>query len=145
VTPVTAFIHPDSERLFFDEPLKDFPRLRVNLLDDFIQYKATDFQISYFGRDAAYTQPFQALRAQMSHIHLCLPPRTFPRDLPRNDRTCKKNQPDRDAALVYVRGLLEENRYCLLGVLYPDAHAKAREEKVMRYLARLAQAFRDEY
>lgn len=79
------------------------------------------------------------------HIHIMLPPGLFPENLGQMDRTCRKGAPDKDAALVYVRGELEENHYCILGVLYPNAHAKAREEKTMRYLARLAQKFRDEH
>ncbi|WP_312480751.1 type II toxin-antitoxin system YafO family toxin [Stutzerimonas nitrititolerans] len=60
------------------------------------------------------------------------------------DRKCRKGAPHKDAALVYVRGELEESKYCILGVLYPDAHAKARADKIMRYLARLAKEWRDE-
>lgn len=59
------------------------------------------------------------------HIHLRLPSSLFPANLPQQDRVCRKGAPERDAALVYVRGELEENRYCIFGVFYPDAHAKA--------------------
>lgn len=137
---VIAEYHPDTFEEFFAEPLKDFPELADDLLADFVRYKSKDELPSTFGRDAPYIQPYAAYRAHLMHIHLKLPPEVFPERLPQIDRTCTKK---RDAALVYVRGELEENRYCIFGVLYPNAHAKAREEKVMRYLARMAQGFRD--
>lgn len=52
------------------------------------------------------------------HIHLRLPPSLFPANLPQQDRVCRKGAPERDAALVYVRGELEDNRYCIFGVFY---------------------------
>lgn len=134
--------HPDTFDDFFTEPLKDFPTLAEDIKAEFLQYKSTGELPSIFGREVPYVEPFAAYRAQLMHIHLKLPPETFPENLPQHDRTCNSM---RDAALVYVRGELEENRYCLFGVLYPHAHAKARDEKMMRYLARLAQAFRDTY
>ncbi|MCW7764213.1 type II toxin-antitoxin system YafO family toxin [Photorhabdus luminescens] len=45
---------------------------------------------------------------------------------------------DNDACLVYVQGLLEENKYSLLAIMHPDAHGKARNPKIMSYLARIA-------
>ena len=137
--------HPDTYDEFFAEPLKAFPTLTQDLMSDFLMYKGTGQLPRYFGRDVPYTQPHAAFRAQLMHIHLRLPPSLFPANLPQQDRVCRKGAPERDAALVYVRGELEDNRYCIFGVFYPDAHAKAREEKTMRYLARLAQRFRDEH
>ncbi|MGN8247699.1 type II toxin-antitoxin system YafO family toxin [Pseudomonas sp. SMV7] len=142
--PITAVYHPETYAEFFSQPLKDFPSLADNLLADFINYKSGRGLPSYFGCDVPYTQPHLAYTAQLMHIHLQLPPHAFPEGVPQFDRKCKKGQPQNDAALVYVRGELEENRYCILGVLHPDAHAKARSEKIMRYLARLAKKFRDE-
>lgn len=140
MSAVIVEYHPATFEEFFSEPLKDFPTLAQDLMADFTMYKGADKLPSTFGRDAPYVQPHAAYRAHLMHIHLKLPPEEFPKRLPQIDRTCTRK---RDAALVYVRGELEENRYCILGVLYPNAHAKAREEKIMRYLARLAQEFRD--
>lgn len=142
---VVVTYHPDTYEEFFAEPLKDFPSLAQNLMADFLVYKGTGQLPRRFGRDAPYVHPHAAFRAQLMHIHLKLPPGQFPERLPQIDRVCRTGAPQDDAALVYVRGELEENRYCLFGVLYPNAHAKAREEKVMRYLARFAQRFRDEH
>lgn len=141
---ITAVYHPETYSEFFEEPLKDFPTLAENLKADFVLYKTRGDLPSYFGCDVPYIQPHLAFTTQLMHIHLQLPPNSFPAGLPQFDRKCKKGQPQNDAALVYVRGELEENRYCILGVLHPDAHAKARSEKIMRYLARLAKKFRDE-
>ncbi|SDS03750.1 mRNA interferase YafO [Halopseudomonas litoralis] len=132
--------HPRTFEEFFLEPLKDFPNLAEDLKADFFSYKAHGELPSTFGRDASYTQPYSAYKAHLMHIHLKLPPETFPENLPQDDRKCTRRK---DAAIVYVQGELEENLYCILGVLYPNAHAKAREDKIMRYLARLAQEFRD--
>lgn len=135
---VIAEFHPETFDAFFADPLKDFPSLADDLLADFILYKSTDQLPATFGRDAPYTEPWAAYNAGIMHIHLKLPPDSFPPKKPQIDRTT-------DTALVYVRGELEENRYLILAVLHPDAHAKAREEKIMRYLARLAKTFRDTY
>lgn len=141
---ITAKYHPGTFREFFEDPLKDFPTLAEDLMADFTMYKGQGKLPRRFGRDVPYTQPHAAFRAQLMHIHLKLPPGLFPESLPQADRTCSRKLPDKDAALVYVRGELDESRYCILGVLYPNAHAMAREEKTMQYLARLAQKFRDE-
>tara|TARA_Y100000780_G_C13570543_1_gene372716 strand:+ start:683 stop:853 length:171 start_codon:yes stop_codon:yes gene_type:complete len=55
------------------------------------------------------------------------------------------NAPDQDAALVYVQGELEEDHYCLLAILYPNAHQQARDNRTIAYLARLAQDFKDRH
>lgn len=140
----SAIIHPDTYRDFFLEVLKDYPGLDSALLKDFATYKQTGIPSDRFGRDAPYVWPVAAFSANLMHIHLKLPPDRFPKNLPQIDRVCRKGAPQKDAALVYVRAELEEHRYCLLAVLYPDGHAKAREEKLMRYLSRLGQQFRDE-
>src|SRR5690606_19989716 len=133
-----------SDLEFFTGPLVAHPSLAEDILKDFIRYKSEGVLPSYFGCDVPYTQPQLAFNVNLMHIHLCLPPDSFPDKLPQPDRTCRKGAPHKDAALVYVRGELEESKYCILGVLYPDAHAKARADKIMRYLARLAKEWRDE-
>lgn len=140
---VSVEFHPISFAEFFTQPLVNYPTLAADLKADFVAYKGAGVLPSYFGCDVPYTQPQLAFNAQLMHIHLRLPPDFFPPNLPQHDRKCRKGEPENDAALVYVRGELEENRFCILGVLYPNAHAKARDEKIMRYLARLAKEFRE--
>ncbi|WP_313324250.1 type II toxin-antitoxin system YafO family toxin [Stutzerimonas nitrititolerans] len=141
---VIAEFHPDTFEEFFTGPLVAHPSLAEDILKDFIRYKSEGVLPSYFGCDVPYTQPQLAFNVNLMHIHLCLPPDSFPDKLPQPDRKCRKGAPHKDAALVYVRGELEESKYRILGVLYPDAHAKARADKIMRYLARLAKEWRDE-
>ncbi|TNH44503.1 hypothetical protein EP164_05550 [Photorhabdus luminescens subsp. sonorensis] len=97
----------------------------------------------YFGRDVDYTQPEAAYKSCMMHIHLCFPSDSFPKNRVQHYRTCKSNHPENDACLVYVRGLLEENKYSLLAIMHPDAHGKTRNPKIMSCLAKIAQDFRD--
>lgn len=97
----------------------------------------------YFGRDAPYTQPQAALDAHLSHIHIKLPPGTFRQNVAQYDRTCDRNRPNEDAALVYVQGELEEDSYQILAFFCPDAHGSARNPAVMRYLSYLAKEWRD--
>lgn len=136
-------IHEQTYQELFLDILQDHPSLIDGIKRDFETYKQTGHLPSYFGRDVAYTQPYAAYRAGLMHIHLALPPNTFPEKLPQFDRVCRRGRPEGDAALVYAQGELDDNEYCILAILHPDAHAKAREEKIMRYLARLAQEFRD--
>jgi mRNA interferase YafO len=77
------------------------------------------------------------------HIHIKIPPAKFAPNLSRHLRKCSMGKPREDAALVYVPGELEEGRYLLLAFLWPDAHAKSRDRTTMRYLARIAQDWRD--
>lgn len=141
---VSADFHPLTYKELFVDVLTDFPGLDLAILAAFIEYKASGVASGRIGRDAPYVWPEAAFKHKLMHIHLKLPPGNFSEKLPQIDRVCKRGTPAKDAVLVYVGGSLEEDRYCLLGVLHPDGHAKAREEKLMRYLARLAQKFRDE-
>jgi len=77
------------------------------------------------------------------HIHICIPPALFPKNVPQHDRVCKMGRPGDDAALIYVQGELYEDRYLILAFLWPDAHTKARDISTMQYLARLAKEWRD--
>ena len=144
MSTVRVEFHPETFEALFTETLQVYPGLAQALLEDFRLYKQTNKLPAYFGRDAPYVQPVAAFNARLMHIHLRFPPEQFPKHLPQIDRVCRKGAPDKDAALIYVRGWIDEDHYCLLGVLHPDAHAKARGEKIMRYLARLAQKFRDD-
>lgn len=141
---VTVEIHPATKAEFFSQVLAAYPTLINDLEADFKAYKGDGVLPSYFGCDVAYTQPAAVYNAHMMHIHLCLPPDFFPPNTPQFDRKCPMKNPLKDAALVYVRGELEESRFCILGVLHPGAHAKAREENMMKYLARMAKQFRDQ-
>lgn len=121
------------------------PGLSATLKGEFTRYIESDrVQLpSIFGKDDAYMQPPQAVRACLMHIHIKIPPATFPKGLPRHQRKCARGNPGEDAALIYVPGELEEDKYLLLAFLWPDAHAKSRDRTTMRYLSRLALDWRE--
>ena len=124
-----------------------YPGLAEKLRADFQRYVESDRTNPphYFGRDVCYTQPPEALKSSLMHIHIKLPPGRFPQDRAQYYRVCQPGKPGQDAALVNVQGELEEESYQLLAFLWPDAHGQARQRDLMRYLARLAQEFRDSH
>lgn len=124
---------------------KQYAGLSTKLKADFERYigSARSDIPHYFGRDACYTQPSEALSASLMHIHIKLPPGRFPQDRAQYYRVCQRGKPGEDAALVYVQGELEEDSYELLAFLWPDAHGQAKQKHLMRYLAQLAREYRD--
>lgn len=141
---IDASINQQTKSVFFDDVFTKFPSLEATILEDFIRYKATGDLPHYFGTDVAYTQPHAALKAGVMHIHLCLPPNSFPTKRPQADRKCRMGDPLNDACLVYVQGVLYENKYSLLAIMHPDAHSMARKHEVMSYLCRVATDFKDQ-
>lgn len=142
---VEVEFHKGTFEEFFAPVEQKHPGLAAILKNEFTDYVESGRQRtpSIFGRDAPYTQPPQALQACLMHIHVKIPPARFPKGVAQHDRTCQKNKPGEDAALVYVPGELEENRYLLLAFLWPDAHGRARDRMTMKYLSRMAKDWRD--
>lgn len=138
--------HPATFDEFFSRVDEKHPGLSASLVEDFKLYVDSGRGIvpKYFGRDAPYMQPHEAERAHLSHIHIKLPPGEFKQNVAQYYRVCSWGNPMEDAALVYVRGWLEEDRYMLLAFLWPDAHGLARRRPVMRYLSHLASEWRDQ-
>lgn len=132
--------------LFFKDINSTHPRLLANLAEDFKSYiDSGRTQLpNYFGCDVAYIKPDSAYRQGLMHIHLAIPPVSFPKNKPQWDRKCPKN-PNTDAALVYTNGLYEEDHYVIIAVLFPGAHAKARRRETMEKLVASARAFRENY
>ncbi|WP_417339136.1 type II toxin-antitoxin system YafO family toxin [Halomonas kashgarensis] len=91
--------HSETEH-YFDSIDATFPGFK--LLESFTDYIASgrDVVPDCFGNDAPYTQPYGAFRAGLMHIHIAVPPTTFPKKRPQADRKCPMNAPDQDAALV---------------------------------------------
>lgn len=143
--PIEVCVHPQTVDLF-DEVERDYPEVKRQLLADFRQYVESGFERrpKRFGKVDLYTRPASVLSAQLMHIHICMPPpKDFPAHLPVARMTCRRNEPHRDASLVYVRGECEDHRYCILGLLYPYAHEQAQDNGLMLRLAALAREFRD--
>lgn len=142
---VEVLFHKGTFAEFFEPIDIMHPGLSSILQSEFTRYMASDRTSlpSIFGKDDAYMQPPQAVRACLMHIHIKIPPARFPANLPRQQRKCPRGIPGEDAALIYVPGELEEHRYLLLALLWPDAHGKARDRTIMRYLSRIATDWRD--
>ena len=130
--------HPETFEAFFLPVDAKHPGLSEILKTEFSRYIESDrLHIpAIFGRDAPYTQPASALLACLMHIHVRIPPARFRTGVPQRDRVCRNGRPGEDAALVYVPGELYENRILILAFLWPDAHGKARDREIMRYLSR---------
>lgn len=145
--PSIVEFNPETYEDLFQPILTAYPDLLDNLVADFAGYIDSDRLVlpEYFGCDVAYTQPEEAYRAGLMHIHLAIPPVQFPAKKPQADRKCPRGDATLDAALVYAQGLYEEDRYSLIAILHPDAHGKARDRLIMQRLARVAARFRDKY
>ena len=143
--PTEIEFHSGTFKEFFLPVDQKYPGLSASLKREFEIYIESDrLKLpNIFGRDAPYTQPSQALDACLMHIHVRIPPAKFRKDTPQRDRVCRKGRPGEDAALVYVQGELFENRYLILAFLWPDAHTKARDKDVMKYLSRSALEWRN--
>lgn len=141
---VEVVFHPDLWQKYEECLDRDLRDLLADIAEDFRIYKAEGRLPDYFGRDAPYTEPHTAFTAQLMHIHIAVPPVEFNANHFQDDRCCPRGEPHQDAALVYCRGELERDRYCLLALLWPDAHGEARKRELMAGLARFAQKWRDE-
>ncbi|NWC26898.1 type II toxin-antitoxin system YafO family toxin [Pseudomonas tolaasii] len=145
--PAIVEFNADTYEELFKPIIQSYPELLVGILSDFKSYIDSDrIELpAYFGCEVAYTQPEEAYKEGLMHIHLAIPPVTFPEDRPRGDRKCPMGDPMKDAALVYAQGLYEEDRYTLIAILHPGAHSKARQRSIMKCLAAAARRFRDMY
>lgn len=145
MTVIVEF-NPDTYDELFADVLVDHPGLLENLRQDFIDYaESNGYRLpNYFGKVSAYMQPYAAEQAGLMHIHIAMPPDTFPVNLPQHARKCPFN-PQKDAALVYTQGELDDNHYSLIALLHPGAHSLARDSKVMSRLIAAAKRFRDQY
>lgn len=128
---------------FFKDILEQYPELLDNLKQDFADYISSDRHKlpHYFGKDSPYIDPPAKAEVGLMHIHIAIPPGTFPKNRPQHERKCRTNAPAQDAALVYVRGELYDNHYSLIALLHPNAHGKARDRSTMRYLTEVAERF----
>lgn len=137
---VEVFLGSEFAKYLSSSP---FGSIAEALIEDFRQYKRTGRLPDYFGCDQPYLNPPVCLSAKLQHIHLAVPPYEFPQRKPQRDRKCPQGAPERDAALVYVQGSFERDRYCLMGILYPNAHALAQVDAVIGSMAWEAKDWRD--
>ncbi len=141
---ITVEYNQDSYGYYLSPVFVSFPLLEASLLEDFKNYKETGTLPHYFGRDTAYDRPDDIQGSGLWHIHLAINGDDF-KTPPNNDNS--KDQKTlqwfrtSDTALVYARGLLDENSYSLIAVFTPPAHRKASDEDRMRKLAKFARDF----
>ena len=141
---ITVDYNPDSYGFFLSPVFDDFPALRQSLLDDFKIYKSTGKLPDYFGRDTAYDRPEEIQGSGLWHIHLALGKDKFsapPKSTNLNDQQTIQWYRTSDTALVYAKGLIDENSYSLIAVFTPSAHNKASDYDRMKKLAGYARKF----
>ena len=141
---ITADYNPDSYGYYISPVFASFPDLAQSLLDDFKNYKSTGKLPDYFGRDTAYDRPDDIQDSGLWHIHLELGGDKFPappKSANSNDQQTIQWHRTSDTALVYAKGLIDENSYSLIAVFTPPAHNKASDYNRMRILAGYARNF----
>lgn len=139
---VTVECNRDSYDYYLAPVFVQFPTLETAILEDFKSYKETGKLPDYFGRDTAYDRPDDIQDSGLWHIHLSLGDDKFKaqaRGL-QDQKTIQWNRTS-DTALVYARGLIDENSYSLIAVFTPPAHNKAQNYDRMRILAGYARSF----
>lgn len=143
--PVEVSFHPSTYERFFKPLESSHPGFLDQLLADFCRYQQSmrEDLPDYFGLDVEYGSP-PAIAGCIEHIHLCIPPRNFPKRQKQAQRKCRKGEPENDIALVYARGLFENHKFCIIGILMPSAHDQANDNELMLYLGRLGREFRND-
>jgi|TARA_R110001583_G_scaffold192029_1_gene358071 mRNA interferase YafO len=144
---VDVSFHPKTKHLF-EEFSRDFPDLLASLETDFTDYMMyiigkSDYIPNRFGKFEPYRKPNVIASSGLMHIHICVPPRTGFTSNYLAQRVCRIDEPHADAALVYAQHAYDEEKYCILALLYPHAHAKGNEDDLIQFLARLAREFRE--
>lgn len=142
--PLKVEVHPDF-LADFEEALGDSALTLDHVIRDFTICMETQGQRipSYMGCDQPYHQPAAARAGNLRHIHIALPPQKFKKGTPQAYRRCSKDLPELDAALLYVRGLLDEDSYMILAFFAPRAHEKQRDNAIMTKLGWIAKDYRD--
>ncbi|MFC0269253.1 type II toxin-antitoxin system YafO family toxin [Kushneria aurantia] len=142
---IDVSFHPETEYLF-DEVEAAHPGLKSELVQGFRTCIESNFDVRAprFGKFDPYLQPPSVLSAELWHVHICMPPRRDfdARRLRWDEMKCRTDEPELDAALVYVQGLMDRDAYCLIAFLYPKAHHKSNQDAFMKWLARLGKQFR---
>jgi len=141
---VTVECNPNSYGFYLSPVFAMFPTLQESLEKDFRAYKETGLLPDYFGRDTAYDKPDDIQDSGLWHIHLALGDDKFskpPTSANLKDPKAVQWYRTSDTALVYAKGLINENSYSLIAVFTPPAHMKARDFDRMRRLASYAREF----
>lgn len=142
---------------YFNEIDLVYPGFSATIISDFSSYKRDEMKLmngiplygkpylpSYFGKDVVYDTPSACFDENVMHIHLLLPPDKFPAGRPQSRRTCRRDSPEKDTALIYTYGFDDaRHSYSILGIFYPRAHEQARSSSNMNKLINAAREFKD--
>ncbi len=109
------------------------------LISDFKSYKLCGEKPEIFGRDAPYEFPSSVRQAELQHIHV-------------KDSSSKRWNLEKldfyktsDSSLIYCKGFMNSNYYCLLGFLV-NAHLTCRRNPTyLLHLAEIAEGFRSKF
>lgn len=103
----------------------------------------------YVGLDAPLERPTQAMMADLNHIHMydpseCCKNQWTYGDFPRNRREKQPYKRTSDKWLLYTRGMWDSEKYHVLGLVDPDAHAKCRSMAFVGTYIDAAEQFRED-
>lgn len=112
------------------------------LVKNFREYKETGETKGIFGRDASYIRPSSAEFAKLQHVHIR--DQKVKASTWNNLRTASFYKVS-NSAVVYVKGLRNNNKYLLLAVLNLNAHEMANNINFMCDLAEIAERFREQF
>ncbi len=148
VSEIKVFVHPA-----LDEERKENVSLR-RLIEDFKAHKQ-GVLIHYFGREARYDRPSTVASSEILHIHILhessrafkAQAAAIKRGSPRDPfgLRCDMDRPEHDKALIYTRGAVKRDYYCVLDFFSGRAHELARSIEIMNELVERAEKFRSYY
>lgn len=124
----------DSYARFLEPVFGIMPSLQDSLLRDFIAFKGFGTFPDVLGKDGPYTAPDAVVSSRLYHVHLLFT---------REERTRSRNRYNRtsDRALIYTQHATFQDIYSLLAIFPQNAHALAKDPKIMADLALHARAF----
>lgn len=105
----------------------------------------------YFGRDVRMDIPDSAIKAELWHMHLFTPffkdgsPRTEEQWKFEGKRTCRQYYRTSDRWLIYTRGFMDSERYCVVGIADPTAHKSCNSPAYMDKFVQAAESFKNQY
>lgn len=115
------------------------PRI-TQIAREFKLYKTTGQLGTYIGKDVDIARPLSAKQNELMHIHL-FPKRLIVRGIP-----LRQDKRTSDIFLIYCEGLVDTNIFCLVDIIWNEAHQKLRDEKYVRdNLVSVAERFREAY
>jgi len=110
------------------------------IAQEFKAYKETGRLGTYIGRDVDIARPLSAKQNELMHVHL-FPSKIIVRGIP-----IRQHNRTSDIFLIYCEGSVNRNVYCLIDIIWNDAHQKLRDEKYIRdELVPIAERFREAF